>query len=436
MVTMVTTETVGPHVVGYRCVVCGAVYDRSFTGYVCPKHGNEGILDVLYDYEAAAREFTPEKRAELPGIQQDRQGMWRYRAMLPLPLDAKVPPLLVGGTPLYDAPRLAARVGVRQIFVKDDGRSPTASFKDRASALAVSIAGVRKAAVVATASTGNAAAALAGMSAAMHQPCVIFVPASAPPAKIAQLLTYGATVFTVQGTYDQAFELCMDACARMGWYNRNTGYNPFMAEGKKTAAYEIAEQLGWDVPDALFVSVGDGCIIAGMHKGFRDLKALGLIDRLPRLYGIQAAGSDFMTQAFEHNEDVLTKAPIDARTVADSIAAGLPRDRIKALAAVRDTGGAYLRVEDEAILAAIPELAQYCGVFAEPAAATAWAGVSVARERGLIGKDERLCVLCTGSGLKDVSAAVRACDALGHATIPVAPTTDGLTEALEKLEKN
>ncbi|MEG1610214.1 MAG: pyridoxal-phosphate dependent enzyme, partial [Bilophila sp.] len=295
------TERTGSYVIGYRCVVCGAVYDTSFTGYVCPKHGNEGILDVLYDYEAAARECTPENFAATRlHDSQNRQGMWRYRALLPLPLAALVPPLLVGGTPLYAAPRLAARMGVKHLCIKDDGRSPTASFKDRASALAVSLARLQGATVVATASTGNAAAALAGMSAAMQQPCVIFVPASAPAAKIAQLLTYGATVYTVQGTYDQAFELCMQACTRMGWYNRNTGYNPFMAEGKKTAAYELAEQLNWDVPDALFVSVGDGCIIAGMHKGFRDLKALGLIDRVPRLYGIQAAGSDFMTQAFEN----------------------------------------------------------------------------------------------------------------------------------------
>ena len=415
----------GPYVSGYTCVVCGRKY-KEVPGYVCPEHGNEGILDVQYDYAAAAADFTPQKLAA-----SREQGMWRYRAMLPLPLDAAVPPLLVGGTPLYDAPFLAAKAGVGRVWVKDDGREPTASFKDRASALAVALARAEGAEVIATASTGNAAAALAGMSAAMRQPCVIFVPASAPPAKIAQLLAYGATVFAVQGTYDQAFEMCMEACARRGWYNRNTGYNPFMAEGKKTASYEICEQLGWSAPDALFVGVGDGCIISGLHKGLRDLKALGLIDRMPRIYGIQAAGSDFMTQAFEHNEDVLNKAPIDARTVADSISAGLPRDRVKAMSAVRDTGGAYLRVSDEDILAAIPELAQGCGVFAEPAAAASWAGVAKAVGRGLVGKNDTICVLCTGSGLKDVASAVRACEALGRSTIPAEPGSAGLDKALQ-----
>lgn len=417
----------GPFVTGYRCVVCGALYKPGEVAYVCPHHGNEGILDVEYDYEAAKGSLAASMNTHWDN------GMWRYRALLPLPADAPVPMILVGATPVSAAPRLAARAGVARLYIKDDGRSPTASFKDRASALAVALARAQGARVVATASTGNAAAALAGMSAAMNQPCVIFVPASAPPAKIAQLLAYGASVFAVQGTYDQAFDLCLDACQRMGWYNRNTGYNPFMAEGKKTAAYELCEQLGWQVPDALFVSVGDGCIIAGIHKGLRDLHALGLIDRLPRLYGIQANGSNFLTEAFEKNEDVLTKAPINARTVADSIAAGLPRDRIKAMTAVKDTGGAFLSVSDEAILAAIPDLAQGSGVFAEPAAATAWAGVLAARERGLVNASETIAVLITGSGLKDVAAAVSACNALNRHTIPVEPSQEGLSKALQSL---
>lgn len=419
------TQRSGPYVAGFRCMLCGKIYPADFSGYVCPKHGNEGILDVLYAYDAASTVFRPERLAA-----SREKGMWRYRAMLPLPLDAPVPPLHVGGTPLYDAPRLAKAVGVNQVLVKDDGHSPTGSFKDRASALAVSVARHRNTDVIATASTGNAAAALAGMAAAMGQPCAIFVPESAPPAKIAQLLAYGATVFAVQGTYDQAFELCMEACAQMGWYNRNTGYNPLMAEGKKTAAYEIAEEMGWKIPDALFVSVGDGCIISGLHKGFRDLLALGLIDRLPRLYGVQAAGSDFMTQAFENQEDVRSKAPVMTHTIADSLAAGLPRDRVKAMRAVRDTGGAYLRVNDEAILTAILELARGCGVFAEPAAAAAWAGVAPAVTRGLVDKNETICVVCTGSGLKDVQAAIQACSLRGQAIIPVAPSAAGLSQVL------
>src|SRR5690606_9090110 len=191
-----------------------------------------------------------------------------------------------------------------------------------------------------------AAAALSGLCASVGLQNVIFVPASAPQAKIAQLLVFGATVLLVEGTYDDAFDLCLQAAAHYGWYNRNTAYNPYMSEGKKTASYEICEQLGWQAPAAIFVSVGDGCIIGGLHKGLKDLLALGRIDRMPRLIGVQAAGSDYMVQAWESGEDVLTKAPIQASTVADSISAGLPRDRLKAMAAVSETGGSYIRVSD------------------------------------------------------------------------------------------
>lgn len=426
---MAENVVTGPFMTGYRCVVCGAHYKPDEVTYVCPHHGDDGILDVEYDYEAAKKVMNPTALAASGSLLE--QGMWRYRAMLPLPLDAPVPAVLAGATPVCEAPRLAALAGVARVVVKDDGRSPTASFKDRASALAVAVTKVRGSAVVATASTGNAAAALAGMSAAMDQPCVIFVPASAPPAKIAQLLAYGATVFAVQGTYDQAFELCMDACRRMGWYNRNTGYNPFMAEGKKTAAYELCEQLGWKAPDALFVSVGDGCIIAGIHKGLRDCLALGLIDKMPRLYGIQAAGSDFLTQCAEKGEDPLTKAPINATTVADSISAGLPRDRVKAFNAVKETKGAFIRVSDDEILAAIPELARLSGVFAEPAAAAAWAGLKVAAAKKMVAAHETVAVMVTGSGLKDVAAAAKACGMIQRATIPTEPSPEGLTKALK-----
>ncbi len=416
----------GPYVTGLKCVVCGQEYKPGEVDYVCPKHGNEGILDFCYDYEKAARDFNPKALAE-----SREQGMWRYRALLPLPVDAAVPPLFTGGTPLYEAPRLSSRYGVGKVLLKDDGRSPTASFKDRASALAVALAKAKGADLVATASTGNAAAALAGMSAAMDQPCVIFVPAAAPPAKIAQLLAYGAKVFAVKGSYDQAFELCLAACKRFGWYNRNTAYNPAMAEGKKTASFELCEQMGWKAPDALFVSVGDGCIIAGLHKGLKDLLAMGLISKMPRIYGIQAAGSDYMTQAFEKNEDVFSKAPIDAQTVADSISAGLPRDRVKAMAAVRESNGAFMRVPDEAILAAIPELARLSGVFAEPAAATALAGLKLASERKLVGKDETVALMITGSGLKDINSAVKAAGSAGFEPVLVEPGEASLA-AVEK----
>ncbi|EPR34865.1 threonine synthase [Alkalidesulfovibrio alkalitolerans DSM 16529] len=403
-------------VTSLRCVLCGESHDPRDAEYVCPRCGDEGILDVQYDYERARPFFTPAALAA-----STERGMWRYRPLLPLPASAPVPPLETGMTPLYDAPRLAAALGLGTVLVKDDSRQPTASFKDRASALAVALAGLRGASAVATASTGNAAAALAGMAASTGTPCVIFVPASAPKAKIAQLLAYGATVFAVEGTYDQAFDICMAACRRMGWYNRNTGYNPYMAEGKKTAAFEICEQMGWRAPDAVFVGVGDGCIIAGLHKGFADLAALGLIERMPRLYGVQAAGSDFLARCFETGQDPLRAAPIEAKTVADSISAGLPRDRIKAMAAVVRTGGSFVRVEDDEILRAIPDLAAHTGVFAEPAAAASLAGLRRAATEGLVAPHETVCIVATGSGLKDVAAAERACAALGRHTISMSP---------------
>ncbi len=413
------------NVVGLTCVICDKTYPADFAGYVCPDHGNEGILDVRYDYVRISETFTKEILAANP----DRT-MWRYRPLLPIEADATVPPLTVGGTPMYDAAPLAADLGLAKVWVKDEGREPTASLKDRASAMAVVKAQERGAEVVTTASTGNAAAALSGISASVGQRNVIFVPASAPEAKIAQLLAYGSTVALVNGTYGDAFDLCMEASAEYGWYNRNTGYNPFMTEGKKTAGLEILEDLGWEAPDAIFVSVGDGSIIGGIHKGVKDAFALGWIDRMPRIFGIQSAGSDYLVQAFENGEDVLTKPPISADTVADSISADLPRDRIKAMAAVTETGGAYLRVSDDEILAAIPILARGSGVFAEPAGAAPYAGLVTAVERGLVGADDQVVLLATGSGLKDVASALKAVAAIGTTPMRIDPTLDSLRAAL------
>jgi threonine synthase len=285
--------------------------------------------------------------------------------------------------------------------------------------------------VVTTASTGNAAAALSGLAASVGQANVIFVPESAPEAKVTQLLAYGSTVALVKGNYNAAFELCMAAAEEFGWYNRNTGFNPFMTEGKKTAGLEILEQLNWQVPDAVFVSVGDGSIIGGVHKAMKDAVALGWIDHSPRIFGIQAAGSDYMVQAFESGEDVLTKAPIAADTVADSISADLPRDRIKALAAVTETDGVYLRVTDEEILSAIPALARGSGVFAEPAGAAAYAGLLKAAGEDLVGSSDRVVVLATGNGLKDIASAMRAVSSAGTEPMRIEPSLDALREAMK-----
>ncbi len=406
-------------ILGLKCTICGETYSVDEVDYVCPAHGDDGILDVLYDYDAIARCVDPDRLSKGALC-----SMWRYLPLLPVASEvaerlARGTTLSsVGGTPLLSAPRLAGQLGLEDLWVKDDSRQPTASLKDRASAVAVVKAREEAYDVITTASTGNAAAALSGLCAAVAQPNVIFVPRTAPEAKIAQLLAYGSTVLLVDGTYDEAFDLCLEAARAFGWYNRNTGYNPYMSEGKKTVIYEVCEQLsagmgparGWQAPDVVFVPVGDGCIIGAVYKGLRDLQALGWIDHMPRIIGVQAEGSAPLVDAWERGLDPLEMEPVDAHSVADSIVSGLPRDRIKALRAVRETGGAYVRVTDAEILASIPKLAQGCGVFAEPAAAAALAGLIEALDQELVQPDERIVLLSTGSGLKDVASVKQAVD--------------------------
>ncbi len=394
------------------CVICGRSYDPAEVEYTCPEHGPVGSLDVVYDYELAASRLHAES---------GRFSMWRYLPLLPIGRDADVAPFRVGWTPLVPQRRLAERLGIASLWIKDETVQPTGSLKDRASALAVVAARERNSEVITTASTGNAAAALAGMCATVGQRNVIFVPAGAPDAKVAQLLAYGAEVRLVDGSYDQACDLAAAAAAEEGWYDRTTGINPYMTEGKKTVVLETIDQLGRQVPDVVVVPVGDGCIIGGVHKGLRDLLALALIDRTPRLLGVQAAGSSFLAQAWQRGEDVLSKPPAPAETVADSISAGLPRDRVKAMAAVRSTGGAFVTVTDDEILAAIPDLAAATGIFTEPAAAAAYAGLKVAIGQGVVGRTDRVVMLATGSGLKDVPAAMRAVARAGRTAHHVAP---------------
>ncbi len=415
------------NVTGLTCVICDKTYPADFAGYVCTDHGNEGILDIRYDYARIAGSWT---KADLDANRN--RTMWRYRPLMPVRPDAPVPPLTVGGTPMYDAAPLAADLGIARLWVKDEGRQPTASLKDRASAMAVVKAQEREAEVITTASTGNAAAALSGICASVGQKNVIFVPKTAPEAKIAQLLAYGSTVALVNGNYDAAFELCLLAAEEYGWFNRNTGFNPFMTEGKKTAGLEILEDLEWNPPDAIFVSVGDGSIIGGVHKAMKDAVGLGWIEKVPRIYGIQSDGSDFMVQAFESGEDVLTKAPISAATLADSISADLPRDRIKAMAAVTETNGAYIRVSDDDILAAVPVMARGSGVFAEPAGAAAYAGLVEAVNRGLVTATDEVVVLSTGNGLKDIAGAMKAVAAAGTKPMYVDPNLEALKMAMQK----
>jgi threonine synthase len=390
-----------PYYTHMHCTVCSATYAPNEHTYTCPACGEVGTLDIVYDFERLRAELKRETVEHAP------RTMWRYGSLLPIPDQAFQPTLPVGWTPLIPAPALAKALGVREVWLKDDGRNPTASLKDRASAMVVARARQMGVDVVTTASTGNAAAALAGICANVGMRAVIFVPATAPEAKIAQLLVYGATVLLVEGTYDVAFDLCVRAAEEYGWYCRNTGMNPYTSEGKKTAAMEICEQLGWNAPDVCVVSVGDGSIIGGQHKGFRDLHAMGWIDKIPRMVGVQAEGSANLVHAWQNGTSAQDMIPGGSETIADSISAGLPRDRAKALRAVRDTGGAYVSVSDEEILAAIPELARQTGVFVEPACAAVLPGLKRAIASGVVNREDRVVLLLTGNGLKDVRSAVR-----------------------------
>ena len=390
---------------GYRCSLCGKEYLPGQVDYVCPNDG--GNLDVVLDYDTIRRKY----RIEDITCRQDFS-LWRYLPLLPVgdPGGEGTALRMAGWTPLYSPPQLMSRLGLKHLWIKDEGRNPTASFKDRASSVVVARAREIGAEVVVTASTGNAGAALAGMSAAVGQPATIFAPKTAPPAKVAQLLIYGAQVILVDGNYDQAFDLAIEAANEFGWYCRNTGYNPFTLEGKKTAAFEIWENVlcgldEYDPAPVVFVSVGDGNIISGIHKGFKDLAALGWLKTMPRLFGIQAEGSAAVANAFfAQSEDIV---PISANTLADSISVDLPRDGVRAVRAAAQTGGAYLTVPDSDILSAIAELGRV-GIFAEPAGATAYAGMLKALRQGLISPDDPVVVINTGSGLKDIRAAMQA----------------------------
>ncbi len=396
------------HIVGFKCSLCGAEFAPDRLTYVCPHHGDEGNLDIVYDYARLAKSFS---RAELAANRDP--SIWRYLPLLPvrpetlarLSDDSTHPLMHVGGMPLYAPARLRQAAGLPRLYLKDDSRNPSASFKDRASAVAVVKAVELGREIVCAASTGNAASSLACLSAGIGLRNIIFVPQTAPEAKIAQLLIFGAAVLAVKGNYDAAFELSIAASKEFGWYCRNTGYNPYTVEGKKTVAFEICEQLGWQVPDWVCVPVGDGNIITGVHKGLQNLLALGWIERMPRLLGVQSELSAACANAWQAG--TATVAPVKASTIADSISVDLPRDGVRAVRAVRETDGAYVTVGDEAILQAISTLGRLAGVFAEPAGATAYAGLLQALTQKLVSPDETIVVLVTGNGLKDVRSAIR-----------------------------
>ena len=381
-----------------RCVKCGREYEAvpNLTNCECG-----GILDIIYDYDYIKTNLTKEKLA----ARGDRS-MWRYRELLPVEETTPNTPLRVGWSPLYEADRLANELGIAKLWVKDDGQNPTASLKDRASAMAVAKAQEAGAKVIACSSTGNAASSLAGNAAAAGLKTYIFVPSRAPKGKVAQRMTFGATVVSVQGSYEDTFELSKQAIDRWGWYNRNAAINPYLSEGKKTVGLEIMEQLNWEVPDYIAISVGDGCTIAGLWKGLKDLYAIGFIDKLPRLISAQAEGCCPLNRAIANNEDWY---PMEENTLADSIAVGVPRNADKALMAIRESNGIVVNVSDEEIMAAQKLLGRTCGVFGEPAGVTGTAGIKKLCEQGKLPNDAKIVSVVTGNGLKDVANAIKAC---------------------------
>lgn len=401
-----------------KCMKCGKEFPESLDLYVCDVCGIEGILDIVYDY--ASIKISREEIAASKDY-----SLWRYKKMLPMKEDAMVPPLQVGWTPLYRAEKVQKNFGLHNVYIKDDGRNPTASLKDRASAVGVAKAIEAGAQTICAASTGNAASSLAGFAASAGIKTVIFVPKRAPKAKVAQLLIYGAKTVIVDDTYDRAFELSIEITNKFGFYNRNCAYNPYLVEGKKTVAYEIWEQMGFEAPDRVYVSIGDGCITSGIYKGFYDLMQLGLSTKMPRIIGVQAEGCNPVEVAMKTGKFVAQQG----NTIADSIAVGIPRNRLKAMRGLKDSNGDCISVSDDEIRAALVELPRSSGVFGEPAGVTAFAGFKKHALGKNIGVDEKVVVLITGNGLKDIDSAISVCTL----PEPVAPDTETVAAHVKTL---
>lgn len=387
------------HVRALECPLCGETYDPDRELYTCPNHdGVRGILEVTYDYDVIDERFD----ADLDG---SIDSQWKYEAFLPVHDDAEIVSLGEGGTALLETPNLSEKVGV-ETFVKDDGRNPTGCLKDRATSIAVTKARYAGNETVTCASTGNAAASLAGYAARGGLDARIFVPGDAPAEKLAQPLVYGASVLAVEGSYDEAYDLSMAVTDEYGWYNRNAAINPFQVEGKRTVGHEIAEQTSvrGGIPDWVAFSMGDGCTIAGAWKGLREFAELGYVDDTPKMLGVQAEGAAGIHDAFHGESEPSERAD----TLADSIAVGRPRNTGKAVRALEESGGTSVLVSDEDILAAETLLGSTEGIYTEPAGATAVAGVKQAVESGIVASDETVVIVSTGFGLKDTESAQQA----------------------------
>ncbi len=412
---------------GYRCLACSGTQGADYTGFVCPDCG--GNLEITYDYDAIIDQI------EGSGVDGSRS-IFTFAPFLPVRRPDRQFPLRIGRTPLYPAERLGGSLGMRNLYLKDDTVNPSASSKDRASAIVIRRAMEVGAQAISVASTGNAGSSLACIAAATGVQAVVFVPEAAPAAKLTQALSYGASVLAVRGSYDDAFDLCLEASRQFGWYNRSTGYNPFTREGKKVCAYEIWEALDGRSPDRVIVPTGDGNLLSGMWKGWRDLQAVGLIDRLPRLDCAQSDSSAAISDtvnALRANGDAtidwsaVSVAEVNARSVADSINVDRPRDGLAAVRAVMESGGEAITVPDSEILAGIHEMASLAGLFPEPAAAAPLAALKAMRRAGTVAADELVVCLVSGSGLKDVAGARRA----AAEPLVIEPSVEAVADALE-----
>jgi len=348
----------------------------------------DALLDLRYDY---GPELLPDDDA------WGGNGMWRYWALLPMGDGPIVYPLSVGGTPLIAPTALRELLGLPNLWLKDETRGPTASNKDRATALVLQLAMTSGARRVSCASTGNVAVSLAVGAAAAGLEAVTFVAADVANAKLRLMLEAGATVVKVRGGYEAAFNLSRAAAREFGWIDRNTGVNPVTVDAKKTVALEIWEQLGREVPDVVVVPVGDGPTLNGMVKGFREIVACGGANRVPRLIGVQAEGCQPIKRAWEGGGPI---QPSEAVTLADGIAVGRPISGGAAIRDVNATAGAFVSVSDGQMVEAMRLLSTRAGVLAEPAAAASLAGLRVALDEAHVGADERIVALVTGSSLK------------------------------------
>ncbi len=385
---------------GYRCTVCGKFFTPDEASLTCPVCGEKGILDVEYDYDALKKVLTKEY------FRNNRDySMWRYAPLMGIE-DTHIDKMLrIGWTPLVKSYNLSKEIGLKELYIKDDGLNPSGSSKDRASGVAVLKAIEAGAKVIACSSTGNAASSCACHAAHMGLPAVIFVPKRAPIGKLTQISLYGATLVIVDGDYKAAFKLSKEAINKYGWYNRNAAINPYMIEGKKTVSLEIAEQLSFKPTDWVCVSVGDGCTVGGVYKGFYELHQLGLIEKVPRILGVQSEGCEpFVVASREHRP----LQECEENTIADSIAVGIPRNPLKALRAIEKSSGAWISVPDSEILAAMSQLGRTEGIFGEPAGVACLAGLKKAIQEGIIKKDESVTFIVTGNGLKDPNNAQKA----------------------------